>query len=554
MESHALDSFENGGVLMLAGMSALSAATENVQKVAVNTIAEIIVVSDKSYPNPFLDVTLDAVVIAADGEKLRVPAFWAGENRWAFRFASNKVGLFTWTLDCSDTNNSKLHGRAGTIKVVAYGGQNDLYRHGPIRVAKGGRHFEHADGTPFFWLADTWWKCLCKRMTWEGFQELTVDRVVKGFTVVQIVCGPYPDERFLDPRLANEGGMPYETRDFTVINPKYFDFADRRISHLIDAGISPAIVGAWGRSDCNSMEAIGVEGLKRHWRYLVARYGAYPVFWILAGEIPDNTKWGEGQWAEVANYLRNIDPYHRLLTCHTGQGRRGNAVDVNVIDFDMVGGNHDEKVAVQPATLAILTEAYSRNPAMPVLVGETCYEGHMQQGFGDTQRHIFWMNVLSGAAGHTYGAAGIWHVGVEDDPGHTGAWGSQYDWTTWTEGMNYSGATQLGIARKLLERYPWWRFEPHPEWAPGCLAAGIPGEVCFVYLPRRDIYTWDGPEIRGLDPDLEWHVYYFDPATGRKFDQGTTKAVAKDKSDPGVLFKKNVPSPQDWVLVLERAK
>lgn len=540
---------------MNAGMSALSAATENVQTVAVNAIAEIIVVSEKSYPNPFLDVTLDAVVIAADGAKLRVPAFWAGGNRWVFRFASDKVGLYAWMLDCSDTNNSKLHGMAGTIKVTPYGGENELYRHGPIRVAKGGRHFEHADGTPFFWLADTWWKCLCKRMTWEGFQELTADRVAKGFTVVQIVCGPYPDEGFLDPRLANEGGMPYETRDFTVINPKYFDLADRRIRHLIDAGISPAIVGAWGRSDCNSMEAIGVEGLKRHWRYLVARYGAYPVFWILAGEIPDNTKWGEGQWAEVANYLRNVDPYHRLLTCHTGQGRRGNVGDVNVIDFDMVGGNHDEKVAVQPATLAILTEAYSRNPTMPVLVGETCYEGHMQQGFGDTQRHMFWMNVLSGAAGHTYGAAGIWHAGVEGDPGHSGAWGGQaYDWTTWAEGMNYAGATQLGIARKLLEQYPWWRFEPHPEWAPGCLASGIPGEVCFVYLPRRNIYNWDGPEIRGLDPDVEWHMYYFDPATGRKFDQGTTMAVAKDKSDPGVLFKKNVPSPQDWVLVLERAR
>ena len=119
--------------------------------------------------------------------------------------------------------------------------------------------------------------------------------------------------------------------------------------------------------------------------------------------------------------------------------------------------------------------------------------------------------------------------------------------------MNYSGANQLGIGRRLLEQYAWWCFEPHLEWAPGCLAAGIPGEVCFVYLPRRDIYNWDGPEIRDLDPDVDWHAYYFDPATGRKFDYGTSKAVAKDKSAPGVIFKKNVPSPQDWVLVLERA-
>jgi len=37
-------------------------------------------------------------------------------------------------------------------------------------------------------------KGLCQRLTWEGFQQLTADRKAKGFTVVQIVCGPYPDE------------------------------------------------------------------------------------------------------------------------------------------------------------------------------------------------------------------------------------------------------------------------------------------------------------------------------------------------------------------------
>jgi len=34
-------------------------------------------------------------------------------------------------------------------------------------------------------------------MTWEGFQELTLDRKAKGFSVVQIVCRPNPDENML---------------------------------------------------------------------------------------------------------------------------------------------------------------------------------------------------------------------------------------------------------------------------------------------------------------------------------------------------------------------
>lgn len=172
----------------------------------------------------------------------------------------------------------------------------------------------------------------------------------------------------------------------------------------------------------------------------------------------------------------------------------------------------------------------------------------MQQGFGDVQRRIFWQSILSGAAGHTYGAAGVWHAGVEDDPGNWGAWDRQpYDYTTWKQGMAYPGATQLGIAKKLLEKYEWWRFEPHSEWAAGCYAAGIPGEVRFIYLPRRDIYNWDGPEVKNFTPNTVWHAYYWDPATGRQFDQGTVKVS-------GGSFKKNVPSPQDWVLVMERTQ
>jgi hypothetical protein len=508
----------------------------------------------KQYANPFTDIEVNVVFQNVEKQWI-VPAFWAGGKKWTVRFAPPVDGEYKYRLECTDKSNKDLNRIGQTFRVYKYKGSNLLLKHGFLKVSADRRHFEHADGTPFFWLGDTWWKCLCKRMTWEGFQELTADRKAKGFSVVQIVCGPYPDENFFAPSLENEGGQPYLAKDMSVINPKYFDYADRRFKHLVDAGIVPAIVGAWGRGDCNSMEKFGAVNIKRHWRYLIARYGAYPVMWILAGEIADETKWGLGPWAEVAKYVREIDPYKHPLTCHTGQGRRGADGDVCLIDYDMVGGNHNERLAVAKGTLAILTSAYAEKPALPVLCGETCYEGHMQQGFGDVQRHIFWQNMLSGAAGHTYGVAGVWHAGVEGDHGNWGAWDRQpYDWTTWKEGMNYPGSTQLGIGKKLLEQYPWSRFEVHPEWADSiCFSSGIPGKIRFIYLPKRDIYNWEGPTVRNLESDRDWKVFYFDPATGRKFDQGVIKATAKagDKDAKPVSFKKNVPSPQDWVMVFE---
>lgn len=516
-------------------------------KVEANHVAEVSLVSDKAYKNPFTEIELDAIVTQPDGKQLRVPMFWAGDRQWRLRYASNITGVHTFRTECSDSANAKLHAIEGRVKVVAYRGKNHLYRHGPIRVASNKRHFEHLDGTPYLWLADTWWKGLCKRMTWEGFQELTADRKAKGFNAVQIVCGPYPDEAMMEARWENEGGKPYETNDFSVVNPKYFNYADRRIEHLVDAGIIPVIVGGWGRPQGggkSTLMQVGLDGFKRHWRNLVARYGAYPTVWIVGGEAKD----AYGPWSDLAGYLKDTDPYERL-TCYHAPGHPRTALKDNAMfDFDMIAIGHNGMTTVNK-TFDLMKSSFAASPKRPALCGEACYEGHMQTNFQAIQRHMFWSFILSGAAGHTYGAAGIWQASVEGDPGITPI----YDWTTWKEGMNYPGSMQIGLGKKLMEQYPWSRFETHPEWVEeGGFAAGIPGEVRIIYLPRRNIYNWNGPAVMNLDPSVDWHVYYFDPATGRRFDQGTIKA--SNKAAKSVEFKKNVPSPQDWVLVFDRAE
>lgn len=524
---------------VLGGANSVCFAEAEPSRTAANCVIEISLDSEKAYANPFIEVTLDAVITQPGGKQLRVPAFWAGGKRWCFRYASSAAGTHAYRTECSDTANPRLHGVEGKIGVASYDGENPLYQHGPIGIATDHRHFAYADGTPFFWLGDTWWKNLCKRLPWEGFQELVADRKTKGFTVVQIVCGVYPDEGLFEPRWENEGGKPYLTKDFSVVNPHYFEYADRRIKLLVDAGIVPAIVGSWARPDCDGLQGVGVAGMKRHWRNLIARYGAYPTVWILAGEWTPSQL---SQWTEVEKYARAIDPYRHPVTIHAGA--------LDFLDFTLVGGSHDATDATTEKILGGLTSTYALTPPKPVLCGETCYEGHMQQGFQVVQRHMFWMYMLNGAAGHTYGAAGVWHASVDGDPGIANV----YDFTTWKEGMNYPGSTQLALGKKLLEKYPWWRFEPHPEWVePGCYAAGIPGEVRFIYLPRRGVYNWSGPLVKGLQADVDWHACYFDPATGRQFDQGILKATAKagDKAAT-VEFRKDVPSPQDWVLVLER--
>jgi len=463
----------------------------------------------KQYANPFTDVEVN-VVFGNDDNYWIVPAFWAGGDTWTARFAPPTQGDYKSRVECTDKANTNLNGSEQTFRVTAYAGNNPLLKHGFLRVSADQRHFEQADGTPFLWLGDTWWKGLAKRLTWEGFQELTVDRKAKGFSVVQVVAGPYPDQPPFDARWQNEGGLPY-SKDYVRVNPAYFDFADRRIRHLVEAGIVPAIVGGWGWH----MPSIGVEKMKRHWRYLIARYGAYPVVWIIGGEA------GGPQWTEVARYVQQTDPYRHLATVHPVDSARKSVTDERVIEFDMLQTGHGDWSAALGA-IPKLKAAYARRPAMPVLVGEACYEGHMQTAFQDVQRYVFWGCMLNGEAGHTYGAAGVWHAGVEGDPGITPV----YDLTTWKEGMSYPGSTQLGLGKKLLEQYPWWRFEPHPEWAEAdSFAAGIPGEVRFIYQPRRGVYDWNGTLVKDLERDVPYHAFYFNPGNGKKHDLETFRCA-----------------------------
>ena len=129
-------------------------------------MVEITFTASQDYRDAFHEVTLDVLFETPQGRTLKVPAFWAGGRVWKVRYASPAVGTHRWRSVCSVPADRGLHGLTGTVTVEPYRGENPLYLHGPMRVAADRRHFEHLDGTPFFWLGDTWWMGLCQRLHW----------------------------------------------------------------------------------------------------------------------------------------------------------------------------------------------------------------------------------------------------------------------------------------------------------------------------------------------------------------------------------------------------
>ena len=514
------------------------------------------------YGDPICDVELDVLLTDPTGVQWRVPAFWGGGDEWRVRFAPRLTGAYRFVTECTDTTNSGLHGQTGILEVRPYEGDNPLLKHGSLRVSPDRRTLQHLDGTPFFWLGDTWWMGLCQRLSWpDDFQLLAADRRAKGFSVVQIVAGPYPDMPAFDPRGANEAGHPW-TENFASVNPAYFDMADLRIRWLVRSGLVPCIVACWGYY----LPMMGLDKIRQHWRYLVARYGAYPAVWCLAGEgvmpyyLSANREAEVAVqrhgWSEAARYVRRIDPYHHPVTIHPTDASRNQVDDPALVDFEMLQTGHGGYGSLAD-TVNDVRAAVRRKPAMPALVGEVNYEGILEGSREEIQRICLWASMLSGAAGHTYGANGLWQVNTREHPYGPSPHGASWGNTPWTDAYRLPGSTQLGIAKKLFERYEWWRFEPHQDWvepsadnvnilAPYC--AGIPGIVRFYYFPTP-IAPWTPIQLApGLEPDIDYIAYFFDPKTGDEHAVGRVNSLADGTW--------RVPAPpviQDWVLVLERA-
>lgn len=135
-------------------------------KTAVRTF-EATFVSKKVYADPFNDVDVD-VIFTRDNQSWRVPTFWEGDHRWSVRFAPPSPGEYTYRLESTDLANRDLNGHDDRVVITPYCGSNHLLARGALRVSGNRRYFEHADGTPFYWLADTWYTGLSDRLPLVG--------------------------------------------------------------------------------------------------------------------------------------------------------------------------------------------------------------------------------------------------------------------------------------------------------------------------------------------------------------------------------------------------
>lgn len=533
------------------------------QKVYVYDRCLLRLIAGHSYSNPFLDVELILELEGPGGECLKVPGYWNGGGEWCIRWMPLAEGVWRWTTVCGCAEDGGLHGVTGECLAVSRT-HAEAAAHpnakGVIRVRPGERFFEYADGTKFYWLGDTLWAAHAARFDeGTGLPLYAADRRSKGFTVVQIAAGhPAGDEGEEDvagyaphsrAQYLNAGGAPYSER-YLKINPVYFAELDLRIEALHDAGFAICLMGMWGQE----LQAMGTENAIRYWKYLVARYSSYQVFWVPAGEYmftPDVQA-----WREIGQAIRASDPYRHPISVHSTAPHSGSRHYQNEdwYDFNLIQTGHVLGFSRFLASLPLMD--YLMSPVKPTVMSESWYEHHPNRLEEDGRRiqaadvrFASYVPLLSGCIGITYGSHGVWSVydGAEPE-----AWRDNERPLRWEKELALPGSSQMTVLRTLMESVSWWELEPHPEWISAerhihvfCAASHRNEYVIYAAGGRGRLYVFiDGGE--GEHYAASWT----NPRTG---EETAALCLGYAPYGSGWIWRAQMPDAQDWVLMLRRA-
>ncbi len=527
-----------------------SAAALGASPVPIWTRYEAQLTSSAKYENAVQDVQVSVEFTSPSGNKHSVQAFWDGGAIWKVRFSPDETGKWSYRSRSSNPDDKGLDNQSGEFQCAPYGGENPLYRHGAIRVSDNRRYLVRADGTPFFWLSDTAWNGALKSdgPSWERYLE---DRAGKGFTAVQFVT-----TQWLAGAANADLRVAYLGKERIWIDPVFYQWMDERFDALNAHGLVAAPVLIWAAHwnkrtlELNPGTALPDDQIIVLARYLVARYGAHHVIWILAGDSDYRGERAE-RWKKIGRAVFGDSPA-RLATMHPG-GQEWVADEFRHEPwFSFNGyqsGHGDSDEALRWLTEGPPSRDWKTEPHLPFINLEPNYEGH--KGYTHrkpfdahaVRRAVYWSLLVSPPAGVSYGAHGIWswELSPREPMSHLGTGVAP----PWYEAMEYPGSTSLKHLRALFESLEWWLLRPAQDLLaeqPGATdphrfvaaARAQDGEWAMLYLPVGGKIAVRTESL--ANPRV---ARWFNPRDGTWVGElAVTEAVQTFQT----------PDPEDWVL------
>ncbi|HEX8488857.1 MAG TPA: DUF4038 domain-containing protein [Propionibacteriaceae bacterium] len=466
--------------------------------------------------HPYVEADPWVDFIHSSGEVISRPAFWDGDQRWSVRFASTRPeGSWTWRL----RDGAGFPEVTGTLEAAPADAdaEHPALRHGFARLATSRRGLAHADGTPALVVADTAW-ALPWRATLDDVHRYADDRRAKGFNAVLLMT-VQPDMRALGPRGRNvDEGFEVGFEDLpqgrlTQPDPDYFRYLDEIVAVLVASGITPVLQPVFHGFGWKGLDVAGPvvppEDYARYCRYLLARYGAGPVIYLVGAD----GKGDEPQIQAGGDYLHQADAYGQPTGIHYRPHAPNNAHQgADWLDFQWCQTGHaGDHVPDRVAGM------WHEQPVKAVMNGEPTYEnsGRLGKGAGWWQGHEAWSNLCAGAVmGVAYGAGSLWQWVVRPgEPGHEPFFLAPG--AGWREALEFEGSRYVGLLGKILTGLP--VHETEPCWDVSLCTRGLltPGELFIGYAEHGGRWMFLDADDRVPQP-----YWLLDPRTGEVLDSG----------------------------------
>jgi hypothetical protein len=515
---------------------------------------EVTLEASGAYQNPYVEVDASAVFTRPDGSQWEIPLFWNGGNQWCLRISPDLEGCWTFLVRSNDQGLNETRGR---FLCSASG------RTGAMQpMASFPYHFGYQDGSPVWFMGDTAWALFTddteERHDRKAVQAYIDARAAQGFTVLHAML-------LSEAGWGNSGGPPFTDIQGRVINPGYWKEVDERVDYMNRRGLIGGLALAWGDKrgiEPFSWKRLGnLEAKRRYARYIAARYAAFNVYFIVAGEWHAEVRTTPGateesirpQFIEVGQCLQEADPHERMIAIHPMTGH-GSVREFNQAAGWMSFGDYQQNYLHLHQRIL-----ESRVFNKPVVNSEYGYHLRDADGDGvpdkenstslDNIRHATWDIVMAG--GYFVTGFGTTYFGGHRDPGRFDLHAEK----------NRDWEDQAGHLKELFSRMDWWKLEPHdeilrseagrtsdrkhlnrpapPERTYWCLAE--PGRRYVVY-------------VRGTTLPVEMDLGMISLARVRLYDPRTGKSRQLQAQSKGSTLDLVCPNEQDWVFLIDCQK
>jgi len=387
---------------------------------------EISLRAERNYSNPYLEVDV-WVDLEGPGFHQRVYGFWDGGQEFRVRVVAMSPGTWTW-VSGSNTGDPGLTGKKGSLTAIAWTEAEkagNICRRGFIRPTPNGHAFEHADGTPYFMLGDTWWAVPTFRFRWTGddashpigpeatFKDYVRFRRSQGFNSLAVLAAfpawandGKPANLFMNDAdktpvrsawgqpgtgsakdMHNEGGRPFlfpgrvpgfedVFPDVDRINPAYFQHLDKKIDYLNSQGFIPFLEAA--RRDVSiawKKYYRWPDSYARYIQYVWSRYQANNMFLSPIHFDTPSQSIPAKEYSPAVNMVlarHGPPPFGTLVSTNSSPSSLvnfGNGEDARWLTFHQTGNQREHEYYWHH------TEIFWTKPALPSVSGEPYYAG-----------------------------------------------------------------------------------------------------------------------------------------------------------------------------------